>query len=204
VLGRAGDQLAMINEIMQTTRLEARTITAHHEFFDLRDFLDQLRSGYEVRPDKKDVRLVWDYPAAAMPITSDCAKLKQILHNLINNALKFTDEGTVTVSVRVRGQELGVGDQGLGVVSNPQPPIPNPRFIEFRVTDTGIGIPKEMQEAIFNKFHQMDSSETRLYGGVGLGLYIVKNFTDLLGGKVDVESEVGKGTTFTVTIPLEP
>jgi signal transduction histidine kinase len=73
--------------------------------------------------------------------------------------------------------------------------------VEFKVADTGIGIPRDMHDAIFNKFHQVDSSETRLYGGVGLGLYIVTNFTELLGGTVQVESEEGKGATFTVTIP---
>ncbi len=181
VLGRAGDQLAMINEIMQTTQLEARSITAHPEVLDLRVLLDQLRSNYEIQGEKGDVKLIWNYPAGPTRITSDGAKLKQILQNLINNALKFTDKGTVAVSARIVEQG---GKQ-----------------VEFRVADTGIGIPKEKHDAIFNKFHQVDSSETRLYGGVGLGLYIVKNFTELLGGTVQVESEEGKGSTFTVTIP---
>jgi signal transduction histidine kinase/DNA-binding response OmpR family regulator len=181
VLGRAGDQLTMINEIMQTTQIEARSITAHPEVLDLRVLLDQLRSNYELQGEKGDVKLIWNYPAGPTRITSDGAKLKQILQNLINNAFKFTDKGTVAVSARIVEQ------------GNKQ--------VEFRVADTGIGIPKEKHDAIFNKFHQVDSSETRLYGGVGLGLYIVKNFTDLLGGKIAVASEVGKGATFTVTIP---
>lgn len=189
VLARAGNQLEMINEIMQTTQLEARAMTAHQEFFDLHDLLDQLRSDYEVRSEKQNVKLIWHYPAAAIPITTDHTKLKQILQNLINNGLKFTDEGSVTVSVRITADK-----------SNPQSPT-QPRFVEFTVADTGIGIPKEAQDSIFHKFHQVDSSETRLYGGVGLGLYIVKNFTDLLGGTVKVESEPGKGSTFTIAIP---
>jgi signal transduction histidine kinase len=189
VLGRAGDQLDMINEIMQTTQLEAHAIIANEESFDLRNLLDKLKSDYEIRADKKDIRLNWHYPAAAMSISTDGAKLKQILQNLINNGLKFTDEGSVTVSVRIAADK-----------SNPQSPT-QPRFVEFTVADTGIGIPKEAQDSIFHKFQQVDSSETRLYGGVGLGLYIVKNFTDLLGGTVEVDSEPGKGSTFTIAIP---
>jgi signal transduction histidine kinase len=95
--------------------------------------------------------------------------------------VKFTDKGSVTVSARIV-------EEGS-------------KQVEFRVVDTGVGIPKEKLATIFDKFRQVDSSETRLYGGVGLGLYIVKQFTDLLGGEISVESEVGKGTTFTVTLP---
>ncbi len=189
VMTRAADQLNMIDDIMQTTQLEARGVSAHREFVDLCDLLDKLKSDYEIRADKKDIRLNWRYPAAAMSISTDGAKLKQILQNLINNGLKFTDEGSVTVSVRITADK-----------SNPQSPT-QPRFVEFTVADTGIGIPKEAQDSIFHKFHQVDSSETRLYGGVGLGLYIVKNFTDLLGGTVEVDSEPGKGSTFTIKIP---
>lgn len=120
-------------------------------------------------------------------IKTDSAKLKQILQNLIDNAIKFTEKGSVTVSARIRQQE----EERL-----------TSTYVEFKVADTGIGIFKEMLPVIFDKFRQADSSETRLYGGVGMGLYIVKKFTGLLGGTVEVESEVGKGSTFTITIPV--
>ncbi|OGQ82021.1 MAG: hypothetical protein A3F90_20395 [Deltaproteobacteria bacterium RIFCSPLOWO2_12_FULL_60_19] len=201
VLGRAGDQLDMINEIMQTTQLEAQAITAHHEHFNLRGLLDQLRSDYEVRADKKHVTLSWDYPAASIPITTDGAKLKRILQNLINNALKFTDAGTVAVSARLVEKASHRSD--LTPSASRLSPHASAKWVEFKIADTGIGIPKDMHEAVFNKFHQVDSSETRLYGGVGLGLYIVKRFTELLGGKINVESTPGKGSTFTVTLPRE-
>jgi signal transduction histidine kinase len=106
--------------------------------------------------------------------------LKQLLHNLIHNALKFTDQGTVSVAAAEK-------EDG--------------RKVEFKVTDTGIGIQKEKHAAIFDKLYQVDSSDTRLYGGVGLGLYIVKRYAGLLGATVNVESEPGEGSTFTVTLP---
>lgn len=139
----------------------------------------------------------------ALPtIQTDGGKLKHIVQNLINNAIKFAHEGSVTVTARV----TGIREQGPGVSeagAEPRPPISDPRFAEFRVSDTGIDISKEKLPTIFEKFYQADSSETRLFGGAGFGLHIVKRFTDLLGGKIEVESEPGTGTTFIVKIPLE-
>jgi signal transduction histidine kinase len=111
---------------------------------------------------------------------TDGEKLRHILENLINNAVKFTDQGNVTISARYN---------------------PKAKAVEFKVADTGIGIEKEMLPSIFEIFRQADSSETRSYGGVGIGLYIVKKFAELLGGKIDATSEPGKGSIFTVTIP---
>jgi signal transduction histidine kinase len=114
---------------------------------------------------------------------TDSDKLRQILQNLIDNAIKFTEKDQVKISARH---------------------LPETGEVEFNVADTGVGIPPENPPSIFDKFRQVHSSETRLYGGVGLGLYIVKQFTTLLGGEVEVESEPGKGSTFTVTMPCEP
>jgi Amt family ammonium transporter len=115
-------------------------------------------------------------------IENDGLKLKQVLQNIINNAIKFTEKGAITISVRY---------------------VSDAKNIEFRVADTGIGISTEEMAKIFERFYQVDSSQTRSFGGVGLGLYIVKEFTELLGGKLAVESERDKGSTFTVTIPTE-
>jgi signal transduction histidine kinase len=181
VIGQAKDQLTLISGILQATQLEAEGVKVERREISLRDFLNDLRSSYEV-PLGKELTLKWDYPSDFPVVQTDSEKLKQILQNLINNAIKFTEKGNVTISARH---------------------IPEAKAVEFKVADTGIGIPKEALPAIFEKFRQADSSETRLYGGVGLGLYIVKRFTELLGGKVEVESEEGKGSTFTVKIPCE-
>jgi signal transduction histidine kinase/FixJ family two-component response regulator len=205
VLSRAADQLNMINTIMETTQLEARAIAPERHPVNLSDFLRRLKSDYEAVHDTKEVALVWDYPSEPVSIATDSNKLRQILQNLINNAVKFTDKGTVTITARVRvgNQELGIGAAPQSRTSNSQFPTPNPQFVEFKVSDTGVGIAKEQLPLIFDKFFQADSSETRLYGGVGLGLYMVKKFTELLGGTVEVESDPGKGSMFTVTLPWE-
>jgi len=126
------------------------------------------------------VRFIWRLPERLPAVRTDPVKLKVVLKNLIHNALKFTDVGLVTVEVTT-----------------------TPGRIQFDVDDTGIGIAPELLGAIFEPFRQADSSSTRSYGGVGLGLYIVQRLLDLLGGGVSVESEVGRGSHFHVWIPLE-
>jgi signal transduction histidine kinase/DNA-binding response OmpR family regulator len=181
IITRARDQLTMISGILQATRMEAEGVKVESHEVNLCDFLDDLRRSCEV-PWGKELTIKWDYPSDLPVVKTDGEKLKNILQNLINNAIKFTEKGSVTVSARY---------------------FPRKDTIEFKVADTGIGIEKEFFVVIFDRFRQVDSSETRPYGGVGVGLYIVKQYTELLGGKVEVESEVGKGSTFTVTIPCE-
>jgi signal transduction histidine kinase/putative methionine-R-sulfoxide reductase with GAF domain/HAMP domain-containing protein len=195
--GFSKDLLTMIESIMEATKIEAGAIVVEQQTVNLTDFLNDLRSAYPI-PLSKKLTLNWDLSPGLPLIETDSTKLKQILQNLINNAIKFTDEGSVTVSARC----LDGGSRG----ANGRQPAEDGaqlKFIEFKVADTGIGIAKEVLPIIFERFRQVDSSETRRYGGVGIGLYIVKKFTKALGGKVEVESESGKGSTFTVTIPCE-
>ena len=196
VIRRTNDQLALVNNILFAAVLESEKVNVESHDFSLEDFLNQLRLGYDA-PINKELSLNWDYPFGLPIIRTDSAKLKHILQNLIDNALKFTAKGSVTISARI----IGVRGQELGVCPAPQSPTPVPQYVEFKVVDTGAGIPKEYLPLVFDKFKQADSSETRLYGGVGMGLYIVKRFAELLGGKVEVESAVEKGSTFAVTLP---
>ncbi len=171
--------LRMINEILQVGSIEAGKVTANCGNVNMADFLGELRSGYEILS-KKEISLNWNVPSRLPIVRTDGEKLKHILQNLINNAIKFTENGSVTISV----QRLS-------------------NAMEFKVKDTGIGMPHDMLPSIFQMFRQLDSSNTRSYGGSGVGLYIVKKFVDLLGGKIAVESILGKGSTFTITIPLD-
>ncbi|MGH7829548.1 MAG: sensor histidine kinase, partial [Candidatus Binatia bacterium] len=182
VLSYANDLSTMITNIVEAQRVEAGTVKVERHEINVADLLDELKSAYEI-PGISSVTLVWDYPTELPLITTDRGKIKTILLNLIGNAIKFTERGRVTVSARVR--EANVFE----------------RFVEFRVADTGTGIPKEQLANIFTSFRQLQILEVDSWTGIGLGLYIVKAFTDLLGGRVEIDSKLGKGTVFIITIP---
>ena len=216
ISSRARDQLTMISSILQATQLVAEGVKADRREVSLKDFLDDLRSSYSI-PLGKEVSVIWDYSLDLPVVHTDAEKLKHVLQNLIDNAIKFTERGHVTISARIRQQATGNGQQEpevathaspldqLGVLSNVEgrlSPQASDMWVEFKVSDTGIGIAEENFLLVFERFRQVDSSETRRFGGVGIGLYIVRKFTELLGGTVEVESEPGKGSTFTVTIPV--
>jgi signal transduction histidine kinase/DNA-binding response OmpR family regulator len=185
VLRRIGDRarglLELINATLDLSRLEAGRVTVDLWPVDLEELIGRVRyelSDFETKP---GVALIWEVaPGLAQPSTDE-AKLKVVLKNLITNALKFTDRGSVTVGVKSAGQG-----------------------IELSVVDTGIGIAPEQLSVVFEAFRQGDSSSTRRYGGVGLGLYIVRRLVVLLGGTIEVESEPGRGSSFRVWIPLTP
>ena len=198
ILSCSNELLSLVNAVLDASRLEAQTLKADFRPLKLTTFLIDLKSDYAYPLDKELV-VNWDYPPDLPSINTDGAKLRQILQNLISNAIKFTERGEVTVSARVIE---GVGDQQSGVGTGPRPPIPVARWLEFKVKDTGIGIPRESLSSIFGIFQQGDSSARRSHGGMGLGLYIVQKFTDMLGGTVAVTSKPGKGSTFTVRLPV--
>ncbi len=197
MISRANDQLALVNNILYATVLESEKINVDVHEFVLGDFLNQLKSAYDISA--KKLAILWECAEPLVPIRTDSTKLKLILQNLIDNALKFTASGEVKVSARVV-EATGTRQQAIEKSSDASR-LPPHAFVEFKVQDTGVGIPKDQLPLIFERFHQVDSSETRSFGGVGMGLYIVKQFTELLGGTVQVESEPDRGSTFTVTIP---
>ncbi len=208
VMNRAADQLHMVNAIMQTTQLESRATVPELHLVNLSEFLAHFQADYELTHHKNEITLIWDYPSHPVPMVTDSSKLRQILLNLMDNAVKFTDQGSITVSMRVVSRSDGgstapirgkhAGKRGIAAAEDP-----GKRRVEFKVADTGTGIPADQIPRAFDKFYQVDSSETRLYGGVGLGLYIAQKFAELLRGAIDVRSEPGAGSTFTVSLPYE-
>jgi signal transduction histidine kinase len=182
-----------VNGILHATRMETEQLTASLEDVDLKEFLENLKSDYAISFSKNGVELRWDI-ATDLPVASlDRDKLRHILENLINNAIKFTEKGSIAVAARV------VENGGHGAKTPNQG-----RWLELKVADTGTGIPPESLAVIFEKFCQLDTTSTRLHGGVGIGLYLVKRFATVLNGDVVVDSHLGKGSTFTVTIPFVP
>lgn len=180
ISGQSQHLLALINEILEITKIESRTTVLQNAALDLRDFMKDLESNYTSQLEIA-VDLEWLY-AQTLPITMiDSVKLKQIAINLIDNAIKFTEQGRIEVSMQYEA------DRGR---------------ICFAVADTGPGIPPELVPCIFEKFRQVDGSRTRHHAGLGLGLFIVKSFVDLMGGEIQVQTELGKGSRFEVTLPL--
>ncbi|HZD39896.1 MAG TPA: PAS domain S-box protein, partial [Terriglobales bacterium] len=177
---QATELLRMITGILDVIGIEAKGVKVELLSTDLNEFLTSLEAEYRF-PLNKKIRLQWNYNSDLPAIPVDREKLRHILRNLINNAVKFTEKGTVTISARYLQPD---------------------QKVEIAVADTGIGIADKDLPIIFDMFRQVDSSETRPYGGVGLGLYLVKKYTELMGGTVTVQSEPGKGSIFTVALPI--
>ena len=196
------DLLTMINSLLYATTLETEPLTLDMQVFTAGSLLAELRANYAVTMTRQ-LTLHWHSGENLPPLHTDRRKLRQILDNLIGNAVKFTDHGTVTITARVAaGKEQSTNEITAGPESSA---LRRPRsWLEFVVSDTGLGMPRETVIKIFDKFYQADSSETRSYGGVGMGLYIAKKFAELLGGRIAVESTEGKGSTFRLIVPCEP
>jgi len=177
--------LVIINDILDFSRLDARKMTLYLAPCDLRQTLLEVAELLEPSASRKGLALELSYPAEVPArAIADQPRLRQILTNLIGNAIKFTEQGKVAVKVESIGSSAGQAR------------------LRFSVEDSGIGIPADKLGLIFEKFTQADGSMTRRYGGTGLGLTIVKQLVDLMNGEIDVRSQVGRGSVFTVVFTL--
>ena len=177
--------LRLVNDVLDLAKIEAGTVRVESAPFDLKELLERTMRLMELRQHRRDVALTLTM-AADVPaqLEGDGFRLQQILLNLLGNALKFTDRGSVSLTV-----------------SRDTAPAQRPH-LRFEVGDTGIGIPADRLDHIFDRFTQVDSGDSRKYGGTGLGLSICKQLTQLMEGTIQVASELGKGSTFTVTLPF--
>src|SRR6202163_2450192 len=182
----ADSLLSVINDILDFSKIEAGKVDLELDDFNLRDSLEATLKTLALRADEKGLELLCEIaPSVPDAVRGDSNRLRQIVINLIGNAIKFTDRGEVALNVHVEAED---GDD---------------RIIHFTVSDTGIGIPAEKQKLIFQPFAQADNSTTRKYGGTGLGLTISKRLVELMGGNLWVESELGRGTQFHFTARLK-
>ena len=178
--------LGILNDILDFSKIESRKLEFESVPFALADIINDVLKPFAVRADQKGIELILNVsPEVPHGVLGDPVRLKQVLANLLGNALKFTEHGHVLVEVREEGR--------TGSLS----------MLQFSVSDTGIGIPKAKHETVFAAFSQADGSTTRRFGGTGLGLTISANLVQLMGGRIWLESEVGVGTTFHFTLPAE-
>jgi signal transduction histidine kinase/DNA-binding response OmpR family regulator len=179
VKSSAGDLLAIINDILDFSRIEAGKLTLNSVEFDPRKLLSDTAKSLALRAHQKGLELLWSStPEVPRVVIGDPIRLRQVIVNLIGNAIKFTDAGEILLHVELESSLSGTIK------------------LRFSVKDTGIGIPEEKQSQIFEAFAQVDGSATRSYGGTGLGLAIVSQLVKLMGGEVAVESAPGSGSTF--------
>jgi PAS domain S-box-containing protein len=201
--------LDVINDLLDFSKIEAGKLELDQATFSLRTVVNDTLRSLALRAHRKGLELVGrirpDVPDA---FVGDAGRLRQVLTNLVGNAVKFTEEGEVVVEVVALAEENGRGrgnrvDPEANVSCGPLEPKSPPCALFFSVRDTGIGIPHDKQEKIFQAFEQADSSTTRRYGGTGLGLSIASRLVRLMDGRILVESEPGRGSTFRFTVRLQ-
>ncbi len=178
----ADSLLTVINDILDFSKIEAGKIDLEAIDFNLRDCLETTLKTLAIRADEKGLELLCEIaPEVPEVLSGDSGRLRQVIMNLVGNAIKFTDKGEVALKVQVEAR------------------LDYEFMLRFTVADTGIGVPKEKQQLIFDPFSQADSSTTRKYGGTGLGLTISSRLVEMMGGKIWVESEPGRGSQFHFT-----
>ena len=183
----SGDSLlSIINDILDYSKIEAGKVDLENIDFNLRVAMDEVTDLAAIKVHEKGLEYVaMVHPEVPSLLCGDTGRLRQILINLVGNAIKFTEKGEVVVKATLEDENT------------------THATIRFSVTDTGIGIPQDRMDRLFKSFSQVDSSTTRRYGGTGLGLTISKQLAELMGGRIGVESEKGKGSTFWFTAVLE-
>jgi signal transduction histidine kinase len=177
----ARDLSDMVDDLLDLAKIEAGRITISPAWFELMDLFTALRGMFRPIVDGTEADLIFEAPEGMPRLYTDDKKLSQILRNFISNALKFTPRGEVRVSAGMEG----------------------PDHVRFAVSDTGIGIPEELQGVLFEDFAQVDSPLQKRLRGTGLGLSLCRQFAHLLGGEVGLESKAGVGSVFHVVLPLK-
>jgi two-component system, NarL family, sensor histidine kinase BarA len=205
IMEKGDSLLQLISGILDVSRMESGSLQLRREPVDLRDVIGTAATALAPALKRKRLRLEVPPDGGSAPrVVGDRDKIRQILMNLLGNAIKFTPEGGhIQVAVEVGHLSREDESERFGASGDSGEHALTPG-VRMRVRDSGIGIAKEKQARIFEPFFQVDSSSTREYGGTGLGLTLVKSLVEAQGGRVWVESELGRGSVFTVTFPAHP
>lgn len=189
--------LSLVNDILDFSKLKQKEIDLQLKAVDIRTIAEVVLALSQPLIGHKKLQIINAIPADLPPINADENRIQQILYNLVGNAIKFTDSGTITVSAAMLDGSVSNGNQ------SPDSSLSSSQ-LAITVSDTGIGIPTEKLGRIFEAFEQAEGSTSRIYGGTGLGLAVTQQLVRLHGGQMRVESEVGVGSQFTFTLPLTP
>jgi len=179
--------LRVINDILDFSKVEADKMDLEIIDFNLRDMLGELSESMAIKAHQKDVEIILDVTGIEYSmVKGDSGRIRQIMTNLLSNAIKFTEKGEVKITAEMEEKQ------------------PGELFLQCHIADSGIGIPKDKIQYLFETFTQVDTSTTRKYGGTGLGLAICKKLSHLMGGDIAAISELGKGSTFSFSAKLQP
>jgi len=180
IISNGNNLLTIISDIMDISKLESGEIRIYKKQINVHKFITSIKNEFLIQVEEKnlELKLFIEDNNSEIVLTADDDRLRQIFYNLLSNAIKFTENGTIEIGYQPKG-----------------------RMVEFYVKDTGIGIPEEFRDKIFERFRQADNTTTRKYGGNGLGLAISKNLVELMGGKIWFDSIPCKGSTFYISIP---
>ena len=170
----------MINDILDLSKIEAGKMDLHIEEFDFTNLLKQIEATAKPLVEKNKNKFVIKCKTKKLKLQNDQTKLRQILFNMLSNAAKFTKKGIITLQIKPEKKNK----------------------LQFSVIDTGIGMNQDQIGKVFEEFTQAEASTSKEYGGTGLGLPISKKMTEMMGGEINVESKEGKGTTFSIIIPI--
>ncbi|MBE9182563.1 PAS domain S-box protein [Oculatella sp. LEGE 06141] len=200
IRGAGKHLLSLINDILDISKIEAGKMELYLETFELAQLVYEVKTTIQPLAAKNGNTLDIHCDDQLGVMHADLTKVRQALFNLLSNAAKFTEHGTVSLSIT---QETIATTDNPDQCLDPDTATTHTGFILFQVTDTGIGMSLEQVERVFQAFTQADASTTRKYGGTGLGLAISRHFCQMMGGDITVCSEVGQGSTFTIRLPLQ-